>query len=174
MRTNSSVDDERLLRLVDSAMEEIDRVCEPKSLYKIFDCEVTETALTAGGFEFTSRRLAENLSGCRRAATVGVNGDMLLRKYAADSAMLLVMQAALASKIEEVCDALQAQIEKNEGVKTRSRYSPGYFDLDITEQKKLFAMADITKRCGITLSSTCQMIPTKSVTAFAGIEPAEG
>ena len=24
------------------------------------------------------------------------------------------------------------------------------------------------------LSSTCQMIPTKSVTAFAGIEPAEG
>lgn len=178
MRTNSSVDDERLLRLVDSAMEEIDRVCEPKSLYKIFDCEVTETALTAGEFEFTSRRLAENLSGCRRvavmAATVGVNGDMLLRKYAADSAMLLVMQAALASKIEEVCDALQAQIEKNEGVKTRSRYSPGYFDLDITEQKKLFAMADITKRCGITLSSTCQMIPTKSVTAFAGIEPAEG
>ena len=98
---------------------------------------------------------------------------MLLRKYSADGAMLLIMQAALASKIEEVCDSLQSEIEKNEGVKTRQRYSPGYFDLDITEQKKIFAMMDITKRCGITLSDTCQMIPTKSVTAFAGFDPAE-
>ena len=65
---------------------------------------------------------------------------------------------------------LQSEIEKNEGVKTRQRYSPGYFDLDITEQKKIFAMMDITKRCGITLSGTCQMIPTKSVTAFAGFD----
>lgn len=175
MRTKSSVNDERLLSMIDSAMDEINRVCEPKSIYRIFDCEVTETALKAGGFEFESRRLAQNLSGCRRvallAATVGVNGDMLLRKHAEDGAMLLIMQASLASKIEEVCDALQAEIEKEEGAKTRQRYSPGYFDLDITEQRKIFKLMDITKRCGITLSDTCQMIPTKSVTAFAGIEP---
>lgn len=85
--------------------------------------------------------------------------------------MLLIMQAALASKIEEVCDALQAQIERKEGVVTRQRYSPGYFDLAISEQEKIFKMMEITKRCGITLTDTCQMIPTKSVTAFAGIEP---
>lgn len=176
MRTKSSVNDERLLAMIDSAMAEINSVCEPKSIYRIFDCEVTETALKTGGFEFKSSRLAKNLAGCRRvallAATVGVKGDMLLRKYSGDGAMLLIMQASLASKIEEVCDSLQAKIEKKEGVKTRQRYSPGYFDLDITEQKKIFKLMDITKRCGITLSDTCQMIPTKSVTAFAGIEPA--
>lgn len=175
MRTKSSVNDERLLAMIDSAMAEINRVCEPKSLYRIFDCEVTDTALKIENFVFESRRLAKNLAGCRRvavlAATVGVKGDMLLRKYAADGAMLLIMQASLASKIEEVCDALQAQIETKENVKTRQRYSPGYFDLAITEQKKIFKLMDITKRCGITLSDTCQMIPTKSVTAFAGIEP---
>ena len=177
MRTNSRVDDERLLALIDSAAAEIDEICRPKTLYRIFDCEVTESALKTEGFEFRSLRLAQNLAGCRRvallAATLGVNGDMLLRKYASDSARLLVTQAALAAKIEEVCDALQAEIEATERVKTRQRYSPGYFDLDITEQKKIFALADITKRCGITLSATCQMIPTKSVTAFAGIDPAE-
>lgn len=177
MRTKSSVNDERLLAMIDDAMAEINSVCEPKSVYRVFNCEVTETTVKAGGFEFESRRLAQNLAGCTKvallAATVGVKGDMLLRKYSADGAMLLIMQAALASKIEEVCDSLQSEIEKNEGVKTRQRYSPGYFDLDITEQKKIFAMMDITKRCGITLSGTCQMIPTKSVTAFAGFDPAE-
>ncbi len=177
MRTKSSINDERLLSMIDDAMAEINSVCEPKSVYRVFDCEVTDTALIIGNFKFESRRLAQNLAGCTKvallAATVGVKGDMLLRKYSTDGAMLLIMQAALASKIEEVCDRLQSEIEKNEGVKTRQRYSPGYFDLDITEQKKIFAMMDITKRCGIMLSDTCQMIPTKSVTAFAGFDPAE-
>lgn len=52
----------------------------------------------------------------------------------------------------------------------RSRYSPGYFDLDITENKKLFELMDITKRIGLTITGTCQMVPSKSVTAFIGIE----
>lgn len=174
MRTKSTADDERLLRLIDSAEAQINAVCRPKSLYRIFDCEARGGVCVIGGFEFESERLAENLSGCKRAAliaaTLGVEGDMLLRRSEPSGAELLVMQAALAAKIEEVCDSVQRLIEEREGVKTRLRYSPGYFDLDITQQKKLFKMADITKRCGITLSDSCQMIPTKSVTAFAGIE----
>ena len=79
------------------------------------------------------------------------------------------MQAVLASKIEEVCDSLEDTL-KEQGLVLRRRYSPGYFDLDISEQKKIFALLDITKRIGLTLSDTCQMIPTKSVTAIIGIE----
>ena len=56
----------------------------------------------------------------------------------------------------------------------RQRYSPGDFDLDITEQRKIFALLDLTKRIGLTLSDTCQMIPTRSVTAIIGIEPQDG
>ena len=52
MRTKSSVNDERLLAMIDSAMAEINRVCEPKSLYRIFDCEVTDTALKIENFVF--------------------------------------------------------------------------------------------------------------------------
>ena len=175
MRTKSSIEDKTLLDRIDRAMAEIDATVEPKSIYRIFDCTVTEHTLEVCGFTFASRRLAQNLAGCRRvallAATVGTKGDLLLRRYSSEGAMLLIMQAALASKIEEVCDALQAQIERKEGVVTRQRYSPGYFDLAISEQEKIFKMMEITKRCGITLTDTCQMIPTKSVTAFAGIEP---
>lgn len=174
LRTNSATEDAQLLALIDEAIAEAEAAIEPKSIWRAFDCEVTETALLVSGVEFKSRRLAENLRGCKRVAvlgaTLGTEADRLLRKHAAESARLAIMQAVLAAKIEEVCNSVQAEIEAQCGAKTRERYSPGYYDLDITEQRKLFSILDITKRCGVSLTESCQMIPTKSVTAFAGIE----
>ena len=174
MRANSNTDNEQLLALIDGAIAEAEAVIQPKSIWRIFDCEVTENALLIGDVKFESRRLAENLRGCRRVAvlgaTLGTQGDGLLRKYSGESAKLMTMQAVLTAKIEELCDGVQADIERECGCKTRQRYSPGYYDLDIKEQKTLFSLLDITKRCGITLTDSFQMIPTKSVTAFAGIE----
>ena len=45
LRTNSKVQDEALLKLIDDAMEEVNRTVKPKSIYRIFDCRVTEEAL---------------------------------------------------------------------------------------------------------------------------------
>ncbi|MCD7871888.1 MAG: Vitamin B12 dependent methionine synthase activation subunit [Clostridiales bacterium] len=175
LRTNSKVDDSRLLSLIDAAMATVDKTVRPKSMYRIFDCSVQSGSVFISGKEFKSRRLAENLKGCSKtaliAATVGTEGDRLLRSLSSEGAKLVIMQAVLASKIEEICDNVQLEIETENGVKTRQRYSPGYFDLDISQQKEVFELMDITKRCGIALSGTYQMIPTKSVTAFAGIEP---
>lgn len=166
--------DETLYKLIDDTVELIERTANPKSIYRIFDCTVTADSLIIDTVEFKSKRLAENLKGCKRvailAATMGTECDRLLRANAGEGARLAVIHAALNTKIEEICDELQKTIETENSVKTRSRYSPGYFDLDISEQKKLFSLLDITKRCGITLTDTFHMIPTKSVTAFAGIE----
>ncbi|MDE6659523.1 MAG: Vitamin B12 dependent methionine synthase activation subunit [Eubacterium sp.] len=174
LRTRSTIEDEALLNLIDSLMLEVNKTVKPKSIYRIFDCKVTEDALIIENFEFKSKRLAENLKGCSKVAvlgaTVGTEGDRLLRQYSSESAKLTILQAVLASKIEEICDTAQENIETENKVKTRQRYSPGYFDLDISEQKKIFNLLDITKRCGITLTDTYQMIPTKSVTAFTGID----
>lgn len=175
MRTNSKTQDEQILNLVDRAMEMTEEAAEPKTIYRIFDCNVTEDSLIIGDFCFNSKRLAENLKGCRRivvfGATLGIECDTLIRKTAAtDIALAMAVQASAASKIEEVCDALEKVIKKEHGVSLRQRYSPGYFDLDITEQKKVFKLLDITKRTGLTLTDTCQMVPSKSVTAFIGID----
>ncbi len=177
LRTNSKVQDEELLRLIDLEIEEVNAAVNPKSIYRVFTSEVGKDYLQIENMRFQSTRLAENLRGCKRvavlAATLGTEGDRLLRKYANESARLVIVQAVLTAKIEEVCDGVQGEIEKNFNVKTRQRYSPGYFDLDITSQKKVFELMDITKRCSITLTDTCQMLPTKSVTAFAGIDEAD-
>jgi hypothetical protein len=123
---------------------------------------------------FNSKRLADNLKGCKRVcifgATLGTECDRLLRTYSAtDITRSTVLQACLASKIEEVCDALEDTL-KADGMSLRQRYSPGYFDLDIKENKKIFELIELTKRIGLAITDTYQMVPTKSVTAFIGIE----
>lgn len=175
MRTNSKTEDEKILALVDSAIEKIEENVTPKTLYRIFDCTVTENELIIGNTHFKSTRLAENLKGCDKVvvfgATLGTECDRLIKiASATDLAMAMALQATAAAKIEEVCDNLEKSIKLEHNVTLRQRYSPGYFDLDITEQKKFFSLIELTKRIGLTLTDTMEMVPTKSVTAFIGID----
>ncbi|MDD6276727.1 MAG: vitamin B12 dependent-methionine synthase activation domain-containing protein [Clostridia bacterium] len=174
LRTSSKIEDENVLRLVESCMDEINSTVRPKSIYRIFDCKVTESEVILDSAVFKSKRLAETVKGCNRVcimgATLGIQGDRLLNLYAeTEIARAAVMQSALASKIEEVCDSVEDDL-RSQGLVLRQRYSPGYFDLDISQQRDIFSLIDITKRIGVTLTDTFQMIPTKSVTAIIGID----
>ena len=175
MRTSSKTDNEQILALVDRAIDIIEQKAQPKSLYRIFDCTVTQNSTVVNGVEFESERLAQNLKDCKRlvmfGATLGAQIDREIRiASATDVALAMALQAAAADKIEEVCDNLEDTIKAQYGVTLRQRYSPGYFDLDITEQKKFFSLLQLEKRIGLTLTDTCEMVPTKSVTAFIGME----
>ncbi len=168
-------DDPAVLALADRAAQAIEAQAVPRTLYRIFDCTVTADGATIGGREFCSRRLAETLSGCTQAvvfgATLGTGCDRLIQAAAAcEVAYAMALQAAAACKIEEVCDDLERTLKNEQHLALRQRYSPGYFDLDITQQKDIFALLELTKRIGITLTDTCEMLPTKSVTAIIGIE----
>ncbi len=175
MRTSSKTDDPQILALVDRAIDIINSSVNPKSLYRIFDCTVTENSLIIGDAEFFSTRLAQNMTGCKRVvmfgATLGTECDRQIKVASTtDVALAMALQATAADKIEEVCDNLEEEIIKEHNVKLRQRYSPGYFDLDIKEQKKFFSLLELQKRIGLTLTDTYEMLPTKSVTAFIGVD----
>ena len=175
MRTNSKTQDEKILALADEAIEMIENGTKPKTLCRIFECTVLDDGVEVGGCSFKSKRLAENLMGCKRVAlfgaTLGIEADRMIYSASKDNLSLAIaLQAAAATKIEEVCDGVEEEIKAQYGVELRQRYSPGYFDLDISEQKKVFLLLELTKRIGITLTETFEMLPTKSVTAFCGIE----
>jgi hypothetical protein len=175
MRTNSKTEDEKILALADEAIEMIESGTKPKTLCRVFDCSVSDDEVTVGDCLFKSKRLAENLKGCKKVAlfgaTLGIEADRMIYSASKDNISLAIaLQAAAATKIEEVCDSLEEEIKAQYGAKLRQRYSPGYFDLDISEQKKVFQLLELTKRIGITLTETFEMLPTKSVTAFIGIE----
>lgn len=175
MRTNSKTEDEAILSLVDEAIQKAEKEFKPKTLYRIFDCNINEDVIEIQGYTFNSKRLAENLSGCKRVvvfgATLGTECDRMINLSVLENlSMGIALQAAAAQMIEEVCDNLEEEIKREYGVSLTQRFSPGYFDLDITEQKKVFELLELTKRIGITLTDTFEMLPAKSVTAFIGIE----
>jgi cobalamin-dependent methionine synthase I len=57
---------------------------------------------------------------------------------------------------------------KGIGMGTTNRYSPGYCDWDITEQKKLFGLLPAVF-CGISLTESMLMKPIKSISGIIGI-----
>jgi len=56
-----------------------------------------------------------------------------------------------------------------EGWYLRPRFSPGYGDFDIRHQEKLLALLQADKKIGLTMTKSCMLTPTKSVTALIGI-----
>ncbi|PKQ63917.1 hypothetical protein BZG02_07860 [Labilibaculum filiforme] len=73
--------------------------------------------------------------------------------------------------VEKAMDKLQAIIEAectSKGVNITNRYSPGYMNWDVKEQKDLFAFLP-ENFCGIKLNESCLMTPVKSVSGFIGI-----
>ncbi|MBR5937124.1 MAG: Vitamin B12 dependent methionine synthase activation subunit [Clostridiales bacterium] len=128
-------------------------------------------------FEQRSEKLRKNLQGCDRAvlfaATIGSGIDRLIRRYEkADPKLGLLLQGLGAERVESLCDAFNDEVKEiceEIGRATRMRYSPGYGDLPIEVQKVFLPLLDAERRLGITLSESCLMAPSKSVTAIIGI-----
>ena len=72
MRTNSKIQDEDLLGMVEEQIALAEKTVQPKSIYRIFDCTVTDDSLIIGSNTFKSHRLAENLKGCTAVAVMAV------------------------------------------------------------------------------------------------------
>ena len=128
-------------------------------------------------FPQKSEKLRNNLRGCDQAvlfaATIGSGIDRLIRRYEkADPKLGLLLQGIGAERVESLCDAFNldvTEMSETEGGSTRLRYSPGYGDLSIEVQKAFLPLLDAERRLGITLSDSCLMAPSKSVTAIIGI-----
>lgn len=118
--------------------------------------------------------LVKNLGGCREAfllaVTLGTGVDrLLLRLSRLSPARHFVTDALASAMAEAACDAAEKAVTG--GVPCRPRYSPGYGDLPLTVQPPLLARLDASRRCGITVSDTLIMSPSKSITAIIGILP---
>lgn len=102
----------------------------------------------------------EALSSYSREQT---NAGDLVKGYTADVLANIIVEKAL----DFIQATLKDEVAKN-GLKITNRYSPGYCDWDITEQKKLFQIFP-EKYLDISLTESCLMIPIKSVSGVVGI-----
>lgn len=160
--------------LVDTVYLKLRNEVQPRYILEKHAVSVDDSGVTLDlGVRFTSKGLAAHLKGCTTAlllaATLGSRIDIAIRRLAVASvAEGAAAQAVAAALIESYCDEVQACADTG-GLAQRPRFSPGYGDWDLKEQKLLFSVLDCPRRIGLTLTDGLMMAPAKSVTAVIGL-----
>lgn len=160
--------------LVDTVYLKMRNEVQARYVYKRYAIKIEKDAVILGnGYKFTSKALVKHLCGCNEvilfAATLGSRIDNTIRRLTIESvAQGAAAQAVAAALIEDYCDTVQNSII-TDNLLQRSRFSPGYGDWNLEEQKLLFDLLDCSKTIGLTLSDGLMMIPSKSVTAIIGL-----
>jgi hypothetical protein len=132
------------------------------------------------GRRFQSAQLAELLRPCPElvlmAATVGGHISAASREAIAtgDASLGVILDAVASETADAGLDWLMQllnQIQAKLGLKlTKHRFSPGYGDLTLDNQRIIFTMLALEK-LQLRLTPECILIPEKSVLAIAGCEP---
>ena len=166
---------EMICELIDEAYEELCEVIEPRYIFKEYSFSRTDDGITIDGIEFKSQKLLNHLKDSTSiilfAATLGQGVDDLIHKYSTDDiAMAAVVQAVSSSLVENLCDIACDELKGQIKGEHRPRFSPGYADLDISQQKEFFSLLPVKEQLEVTLNDSFLMMPTKTVTAFIGVK----
>ena len=158
---------DKMESLLDECEALLLQTARPKVLYKTIG--LPDDELTVG------RDVKAHLKGCDRAvlicATLGAEVDRLIRvSQVRDMAQAVALDALASTAIEQVCRQADAQIAaENPGSYMTFRFSPGYGDYPVTLQKTFLRRLDAPRKIGLSVSESCLLVPSKSVTAIAGL-----
>lgn len=173
----------RIESLVKEYADNICHLIEPSYSYCIRDVSAVRGSrvFIEGSVTFRSNIIARLLEQCPKVAvfvlTIGGRLGDVVRKLSEDG---LMVQAAVldaigsdaAETLAHVVQDIIAQEVEAEGLGISQRFSPGYCDWRVSQQKMVFrAMGG--KTAGVRLTDGCLMIPQKSISGIIGIGPAD-
>jgi hypothetical protein len=171
----------RIASLIDDYAEHAHSLINPLFSYIIKDVEWARgsIALIEGSVIFKSRIITNLLERCPKVAiflvTIGKYLEETAFQLARDGLILqaTVLDAIGSDAVEKVVDFAQdriREIAEAEGLAISRRFSPGYCDWNIGQQRMLF-YALTGNTIGIRLTGECLMIPQKSISGIMGIGP---
>jgi hypothetical protein len=143
------------------------------NLSSVTDDEVTTDC---NSLVFKTKYLSRHLKGCSRASlfvcTIGPKLEEKVKNYftEGEQTRAYIMNGIGSAAVEDAANYANQVIIKEaekEGFETVKRFSPGYGDWDISDQKAIF---DVLKpsAIGVVLNERCLMIPEKTITAIIG------
>jgi hypothetical protein len=171
------------MRRIDTLAQDMPALLQPRISYRRFGL----AAVSRGGIEleggarFKSPTLAKALARaeevCCFVATVGSALDMevqqrMQRRRYADAYVLDAMGSMSAESVVEQFYRRTARNLKKSGQGVTLRFSPGYCDWPLDQQRPLFALFTDHPPLKVQLSHSCLMSPSKSVSGLFGILPA--
>jgi cobalamin-dependent methionine synthase I len=136
-----------------------------------------ETVLT-GGMSFASTRLASFLGSCPEAVLMGATAgraimEAIAEKTRQDNLTAAVVYDATASEMTDaaldwITDYINLQLRRGSRRLLPRRFSAGYADLVLENQKKIYEKLELGK-IDVTITPDFLLVPEKSVTAITGI-----
>ena len=170
----------RMAGAVEKALCEISQTASAQAVYTILPVNALNGSVTLGDrHTLKSKKLKSVFGPCQKAAvfvtTIGSDVDRLIQQnmqqqphygYILDTAASLAAETAA----QYLYDYIDQNIKDDQGL--TMRYSPGYCDWPLIEQKKIFTMLP-SDHIGVTLTETACMSPRKSVSGVIGICPAD-
>ena len=108
--------------------------------------------------------IAAHLQGAREAVLIACTlGSSYEREYQRRVAVSPTEALFFDAEEQVTCYAAERACAVNR------RYSPGYGDFPLTVQKGLLDALDAPRSIGLTATSECLLVPTKSITAVMGV-----
>ena len=156
---------EQILQSMERMEQRLLRIATPKTVKCILPHEQ---------IPWTGRTVCKAIATCEQvvlfAATLGIGVDREIARIGYQSMSdAVVMQAVATVLIEEVCNQLQQDVERETQRFAKPRISPGYGDFPIEAQRTIAKMLDTPRKIGLTLTDGLMLAPTKSVTALFGL-----
>ena len=139
--------------------------------------EISGNCVRIDTVTFKSNVLARLLQQCERAAvfviTIGGYLEELVAYLATKEMMLqaTVLDAVGSGAVEKFAGEIEAEIRceaEADGLVVSRRFSPGYCDWVISQQKSLFQLLD-DNTTGVSLTENMLMTPRKSISGIIGI-----
>ncbi len=160
---------------IESCAARIFAAARPRLTYRIFP--LLGGKLTGVDFPLPGRDIQRHLADCHTAilmaATLGPDVEtLLMRTQVTDMAQAVILDSCASTAIENICDNLEQDLRQHceaEGHYLTDRFSPGYGDMPISQQRDFCELLDTRRRIGLAVSQTGIMLPRKSVTAVLGI-----
>jgi len=171
--------DERTEKLIEHLLEEGRRLAEPQAIYRdFFVRNMTEHAVVLEGASYdllgasTVHRLWNSKKVTLLVVTIGTKLEKRIKELTEQASLsnAAILDAVGSVAVESVVshvNGLAEQRAREAGFRTTKRFSPGYGDWPLKEQKGLLNLLQAS-RIGVSLNSSHQMQPQKSVSAALG------
>ena len=173
--------DERLNLMIDSAIDECERLILPKFICSNYNKKAINKGVIIEGSNviLSGNDIRNHLAFANEvvvmAVTIGIDIEKKIKLYENTSlTKAMILDACATAAVEEVCDTIEESIKsevRTRGLGITFRYRPGYGDLSLDYQKDIINMLDAEKRIGLTVSDHKLLFPRKSVTAIIGLIP---
>ncbi len=168
----------RILRNIEDGIDELNKKAAPRVVFERLQINgEDEQPVFLNGRELLSSKLKKLLGPCSEVvvfvSTIGDGIDDTIESIKEKHpAKAYVFDAIASLAAEKAADAFQESLD--EVIPPESsmtlRYSPGYCDWNINDQKLIFDLVN-PERIKVSLNGGCLMRPSKSISGLIGIGP---